>query len=473
MDSNPNFKSAKHLSFISSLIHQTGIRSVFPLGVLGVYVISYFKWKTESSIYLTFFLFPILTSFFTLFVPIGGVLEKVVGMRITLAISSLVLMIAGYLLSLKLSAGFTIVCYLIFGAGLGISAMVSVKATCYFYPDKKGMITSLLNSFSSVGVGIFNIIGDFVLINPKREQMVENKYYKKEIAEKYVNYVYFIMIVIPIFTIIAIIFATLSESRKAKALQEEEEQRISLQPADENGFESDRNNSKALTPEELNAKNKEKYKRDLKKIFTSFGIWRLFFECFLTSFLPLLVYNSHKTIALVNGRDQTVMVITSSIASVCLAFINPLWGYLYDKFSFKPLIIYMGIAGAFNGVFFLFAIFYDYLITLSVVFNNSLLAAANSIFFPHIMKIYGLKYSLEASGVIGLGIGITGILGAAFCYIINEMFDTNRMSYYISYGVGAGLCLLSLVFSLFEKEEKFVYDDDEQKEENTNKVETM
>ena len=89
------------------------------------------------------------------------------------------------------------------------------------------------------------------------------------------------------------------------------------------------------------------------------------------------------------------------------------------------------------------------------------------------MKIYGLKYSLEASGVIGLGIGITGIIGAAFCYIINEMFDTNAMSYYISYGVGSGLCLLSLVFSLFEKEEKFVYDDDEPKEENTNKIETL
>ena len=48
MDSNPNFKSAKHLSFISSLIHQTGIRSVFPLGVLGIYVISYFKFKDNS-----------------------------------------------------------------------------------------------------------------------------------------------------------------------------------------------------------------------------------------------------------------------------------------------------------------------------------------------------------------------------------------------------------------------------------------
>ena len=112
--------------------------------------------------------------------------------------------------------------------------------------------------------------------------MVDNKYYKKEIAENFVHDVYFIMFVIPIFTIIAIIFASLSERKKSIALQEEEEQRISLQPANEKETESDRNNSKALTPEELNAQNKEKYKRDLKKIFTSFGIWRLFFECFLT-----------------------------------------------------------------------------------------------------------------------------------------------------------------------------------------------
>ena len=119
----------------------------------------------------------------------------------------------------------------------------------------------------------------------------------------------------------------------------------------------------------------------------------------------------------------------------------------------------MGIAGAVNGAFFFFAIFSDYLITASIVFNNGLLAAANTIFFPHIIKIYGLTYSLEASGVIGLGIGVTGIIGATFCYIVNEIFGKNLISYYVSYGVGAAMSLLSLAFSLFEKEEVFVYDE--------------
>ena len=55
---------------------------------------------------------------------------------------------------------------------------------------------------------------------------------------------------------------SITERKKSIALQEEEEQRISLQPADEKETESDRNNSKALTPEELNAQNKEKYKEN-------------------------------------------------------------------------------------------------------------------------------------------------------------------------------------------------------------------
>lgn len=471
------YKQAKWLSFFSTLIHQIGIRSVFPLGVLGVYVISYFKNLDKSvSIYLTFFLFPVITSLLTFSVPVAGVLEHYLGSRITLLISCLTLVLASVLTIISKSAGFTIFCYVIFGLGLGLSAMTSVKTTCQFYPNKRGLITSLMNSFSSMGVAILNILAEFVLINPQKKGMIEGEeYYSMDIAERFPNYIYLIIAIIPTFTIIAIILDSFSKSKKNTAALEEEEQRISLQPQEKVKNPSTINNP-LVDPSEEKKKNSYKYKQDIKKIFTSAGIWKLFFECFLTSFLPLLVFNSYKTVGLLNGRNQTIMVITASVASVCLAGINPLWGYLYDKFSFKPLIIFMGIAGAVNGAFFFFAIFSDYLITASIVFNNSLLAAANTIFFPHIIKIYGLTYSLEASGVIGLGIGVTGIIGATFCYIVNEIFGKNLISYYVSYGVGAAMSLLSLAFSLFEKEEVFVYDECEIQEvdkliEQENKVE--
>lgn len=455
------YKQAKWLSCISTLIHQIGVRSVFPLGALGIYVISYFKNLDNSiSIYLTFFLFPLLTSFMTVSVPISGVLEHYLGSRITLLISCLVLVLASVLTLVSKNVGFTIFNYVIFGLGLGLSAMTSIKTTCQFFPNKRGLITSVMNSFSSVGVAALNMIAEFALINPQRKGMLEGKeYYSKEIAERFPNYIYLILVFIPTLTIIAIIIDTFSRAKKRAAL-EEEAQRISLQSQEENK-EIKNTNTPQVDPSEEKKKNPYKYKQDMKKIFTSAGIWKLFMESFLTSFLPLLISNSYKTVGLLNGRNQTVMVVTASISSIFLAGVNPLWGWLYDKFGFKPIIIFMGIAGAANGAFFFFAIFSDYLITLSVIFNNSFLAAVNTVFFPHIIKIYGLTYSLEASGVIGIAIGLTGASGAIFCYIVNEVFGKNLTSYYVSYGVGIAMSLLSLAFSLFEKEEVFVYDDDD------------
>ena len=166
----------------------------------------------------------------------------------------------------------------IFGLGLGLSAMTSVKTTCQFYPNKRGLITSLMNSFSSMGVAILNILAEFVLINPQKKGMIEGEeYYSMDIAERFPNYIYLIIAIIPTFTIIAIILDSFSKSKKNTAALEEEEQRISLQPQEKVKNPSTINNP-LVDPSEEKKKNSYKYKQDIKKIFTSAGIWKLFFE---------------------------------------------------------------------------------------------------------------------------------------------------------------------------------------------------
>ena len=131
----------------------------------------------------------------------------------------------------------------------------------------------------------------------------------------------------------------------------------------------------------------------------------------------------------------------------------------------------MGVGCVIDGAFFLVAIRSDYLITLSVLLNNVLLGAAQTVFFPHVVKIFGLAHSLIVSGVIGLGMGVVSMFSCIFSYIVKSIYNNDVNGYYVIYGVGIALALVSLFFSCTEKEEKFDYGEDGMYEDVNDNVE--
>ena len=478
---NESFKKARAYSVISTIIHQCSIRVVFPLGILSVYVFSYFINQgniTKKQFNLSVFPISLFTFTMTLTIPIAGITEQIIGQRLTIVLSHLIMLVGLTVLYFSNSAYLALATYVILGFGQGLSYMLTVKSSTYFFPKNAGLMTSLINSTSSIAAAIFNIFAEFILINPKQIQPEEGSGVYVDIKDKtYSNYIIMAGAVLTVFLIPTLIFFTISLRYKQqyekgiKLLQEDTTQKLYN---DQTVTSDDKDNNENVTKESGNNNNKhskELLKKNLKRIFTTFPIYRLCFECFLTAFLPLLIYNTYKPVSLQNKRDNAILAVTTSVAAIALAFANPLWGYFYDKISFKPLIITMGVGGLIDGAFFLVAIHSDYLITLSVLFNNVLLGAAQTIFFPHVVKIFGLAHSLIVSGVIGLGMGVVSMFSCIFSYIVKSIYNDDVTGYYVIYGVGIALALVSLFFSCTEKEEKFDYGEDGMYEDVNDNVE--
>ena len=78
----------------------------------------------------------------------------------------------------------------------------------------------------------------------------------------------------------------------------------------------------------------------------------------------------------------------------------------------------------------------------------------------HTLRVYGIKYSLEIGGVIGIFSGIFNIFNALLSFTISKYYHTGeelQSAYRIIYLIGIGVCSIGFYFAFHEKEDKFIY----------------
>ncbi len=73
------------------------------------------------------------------------------------------------------------------------------------------------------------------------------------------------------------------------------------------------------------------------------------------------------------------------------------------------------------------------------------MAGNSSIFIPHIMKVFGMKYYIEIGWLIIMGIRIStslSALSATFAFIINVYLNDSDLSFLIMFICGGGLATI-------------------------------
>lgn len=85
------------------------------------------------------------------------------------------------------------------------------------------------------------------------------------------------------------------------------------------------------------------------------------------------------------------------------------------------------------------------------------MAGNSSIFIPHIMKVFGMKYYIEIGGLIIMGIGISTSLSATFAFIINVFLNDSDLSFLIMFICEGGLATIAVFLGLFEDDTPFEY----------------
>lgn len=291
-----------------------------------------------------------------------------------------------------------------------------------------------------------------------------------EIAQNLKYYRILIVIAIPITTAISILLIYKYKREDAEPLNEGENSK-SEQLA-EISMKQDKINKSVFVREQKTKKSENPYyKQDLKKIFTSFRIYRLLIIIFTTSFLMTLNLNTFKVIGTVNQIPNQMLVAAQAIFAFLMAVSAPIWGALADKVKFKILCyVLQGITIAI-GVTLNFALEIPILFASLAVATGLLSSGIQAINPPHVMHVFGIQYVIECAGVVGASAGIGTIIGSVFSFGITSLYgdgnkDEQNMSYRIMYIFSTALVLIGAGFLFFEGDDKFDYDRQDDKEIN-------
>lgn len=324
-----------------------------------------------------------------------------------------------------------------------------MKNACMYSPKKKGMIAAIIMSFGQLGGPVFNIIGE-TIINPNNVIIeIDSDYFPTDVADNFFNYLIFIMVLYPIGTILTLLtfykYEDYSQNDTSTGIIQEDTNK----------------------PQEsvINRKS-DKYKADLRKIFTTKRLYYISVLFFFSAFLFFLVMGTYKTIGSLQNFDTNLLKYSLMVAGILLCIMGPVWGHLYDKLKFKKLLYIVNGSGILIGILLCVSLVNEWFFAIMVIINAIFFVGMMSIFNPHVMKVFTLTYTMELAGVLAVSSGVSNLLGSIFAFCVSFMIsdkESAKYAYIVIFIVGAVFNLVSIIAGRFEGDEEFQFDAYEEK----------
>ena len=401
---------------------------------INVYYASYLHHNDTPNIKIqdAYFIMPSIILLGYIFFTIGVKIQDKFGVRFTNFLSGLFILLTFLILKYSSKFKINIIGFIFAGISNGLGYLSVIKNCWKYYPNNKGWVTGIILIGHGLCSFILNPIADFILINPNQEKTEKNGFYNKKIANNIIKYYNFVLIYFFILTIIS----------------------VSLSFTYENDINDNNNNliSDIIIEEK---KNDNKY---LIKALKSKQNFYLSLFCFGGPFFTILLTNTNRDFGNKNKLNQKGL----QIMSLLIAFLNGstrfIWGYFVDKFKFKEILFFILIIQLIISLSIYFIAYYKFLII--YIIENLIIAILNSGIFtllaPTFSKFFGIKYGAEIFGITGIIVGISCFGGPIIAkFIIKENTD-----YLILYLTSSGIILITIVFLIFFKEEKFEFGND-------------
>lgn len=437
--------------------------SVRAVNNLAIYYLSYYARVNNMIIKsgVSFFMGPIYSFTSLLTVPLSGKLDKMIGLRFLylIAIVSLFGVCALFYFTKKL--WLFLIGIGVMGGAVGLFS-IGMKYGCYFFPGKEGLITGIERTFSMSFIYLWYFIGEWI-INPEHAELDNDNLYKLNVAERTHRYTltFGFSIVIGM-----VIFYGLTLTLKFRNM-EDNYKRIKAKMAKEQEKDKEEVLTAQDIKEELTLEEKSlKYKKEIKQIFLSWDFWKLFVLCVFIVFIPSLITCTFRVFGPENGIELKTVVWHWTISGVVGSFINPLYGYLYDKIGFRPLFMLEGVGLGTAGALYVLSLINNsgIIFAISLYFNNIWVGVFNSCMFPHCAKIFGMDYVMDLFGVLGLTIGLLGFAASGSQYLISYIIiPETKLFYYIAFGVGIVFEGLVVLMASVEQSKKFEFAKEEDK----------
>ena len=426
------------LSFLGGILYNICSGSCIALGNFNVYLTSYIHY-THSSIDMQYgyFIIPLMAFSLSIFIPIGGILENKIGLHLSLLTSSCLLELFIFIFINQANILYSYILIILMGLSCGLGAAIPRKNCCFYYPEKKALILSLMSSFTILIFGFISVIGEKI-INPDKVILKKGEqFFPLEVSKNFILFYKYILKVIPIVTILSLL----------------------LIKKYDNKYDSDLDN-KELEEKINDIKKNKNYSINIKSALSNIRIWKIASIASLSSFALGFSVNTFRVYGALVSINGTFMQYSGGVGAIILCICTPIWGYINDYFDFTYIIKIICFSTCIQSL--LLSIFlsnhtaYILCILFGCLVSCGLMTSIN----PHIMHVYGIEYTLEIGGVVGICHGIVNALGAIIAFIISKYYKTGeelQKPYKYLFFIGSFLCIISFYLALYEGNDKFIF----------------
>ena len=465
-------KSKFTSAFIGSCALLMGLSFIYPVANFSVYLTSYIHLEQSFvTMHYSLFLNLIFTFSSTFGFSLGGFLELKLGF-ISTSITGLCIILIGDIIFFRIQNIW--LCYIltfIMGVGSGISNSLVGKNLAFFKPNIKGFLISIIGAVMVIFGGIFATMGEKIISPSGYTLGVTEEFYPAYIAKR--TYLYFMLgfIIIPISAIIFILFIVEYKNEyndDNKIIPEDDNNKQNENKDDENV--KNQNNEENIINEdekqiELELNNMSK-KKNLKQVFKTFRFWRLAFSQLFLTFSFSFILGTGRTFGALIGIDGNSLQFLMLLQSGSLIVVGPILGIISDKKGPLIIIRIASIICIIPGI--LLTFFTENTVIFSISFVLAILGLVGMIvgLAPLTMEIYGIQESVIIGGIINVFSKISEIISIVSAFVISLLYTKEEIlkPYRIMYITGAVCCFFSLVLLLFEKNEKYVYEEDNEED---------
>ena len=340
------------------------------------------------------------------------------------------------------------------------------------YSNRKGLVSSIISSFSFISTSVFTYISDSI-VNPDKKKIEEGQeFFPMEIAERVHIYYEMVLVCILAANILSILTLCKYTPPKPKTISDNEYGKV-------NELEKQENKNVLTIPQMPPANNKltvpplsltlsfsvipdtsfydktKNYKRNLKNILGTCRVWRISLIRVLTTYSIIMSTNTFKTLGTKKGISTAELTFTMSTTYIAIIALGFLIGWLADSISLRVLFAFINIFSALS------CYFMPYSLNNKIYLVFKLLGACNIVFkfstrvimLVHLYKVYTQEYFMESMTTTNVTSIIIEFAGSLFPFLVDKYLGADY--YVLPFWVGLGCNVLGFLVCLFEGENQF------------------
>jgi MFS family permease len=381
----------------------------------------------------------------SLTITIGGIIEKKIGGKKTIFLSSLVLILSFAVMYFSRNLFLDYILMGFIGFGIAIGMKLGKRNACSYFMKKKALISgivTLVPSLASAGLAIFY---EKHILNPLSESpTIENSYYEERI---FLNFQTLIIYEIGFLILVCILsLVTFFKNDPKETIKY--------------GFGEKVNENKSTQIEKRkeSIKDQELKKSQIQKALYSSRSVKLFLMIFLLFPTIKFINNTWRPIGIYYKIRTNYLQVVGALYNITGCLSSIIFSLIGDKIQFRYIICLFGILLTVTSFTFPLSFNNDFLFVLEILAVAFSLSGFNVIIDPHLMKVFGMENFVEICGVIRSSSGIAEIFSVTLAFYLENYFTGSKdHAYKWMYFISGISGLISFVLGLFESDEKFDY----------------